>query len=562
MAVNMTGAQQRGPAIDVTVTIPGDTIDVNPGDGVCADHLNNCSLRAAIMEANRAEPGSVIRLPFLDDFYFIEQAVTGEDTDATGDFDILNSMSIINESNQMLYLWVPEANFGAFDIKDTGMPITVNLTGLTIYGGHRETENGGGVRIAGSQTTVNLTNVDIAAGRALNGGGIAVENGATLNMKQGSIFFNRFYNQAGGLFVTSNGVARLANVTFTRNEAYDPNPQIGGSIVIDSGWLFLNNVTVAVNRGGGLRQSGGIVTLNNTILANNEMFDCSGAITSSGNNVIENINGCSITGGANDVFNTDPGLLEDYLSTQFVVDSTNISFPLLETSPAYNAGNPATCEPVDQRGVDRPQGGQCDIGAHEGYVRSLILNPGFETRNPVKPKLPASWKLNGLTTKDKIVCNTADKLVTFDGACAFSLTPLNFATKLVKQSVTTSDFTTDDGVVFTLSLGVLTPHQELRLKGKLKIVYSDSTLTPDVYTLKMDMPASDFQPSRLDFGLYSIVLPSAWGTMKGDVAQVIVSVKPRLVTKRFFIDSAYVHQIENQALGYVPDSRWPVLPAK
>ena len=34
-------------------------------------------------------------------------------------------------------------------------------------------------------------------------------------------------------------------------------------------------------------------------------------------------------------------------------------------SPAINAGDDTRCEPTDQRGVLRPQGVHCDIGAYE-----------------------------------------------------------------------------------------------------------------------------------------------------------------------------------------------------
>jgi hypothetical protein len=34
-------------------------------------------------------------------------------------------------------------------------------------------------------------------------------------------------------------------------------------------------------------------------------------------------------------------------------------------SPAIDAGDDATCESMDQRGVSRPQGAHCDIGAFE-----------------------------------------------------------------------------------------------------------------------------------------------------------------------------------------------------
>src|SRR5438128_6853246 len=35
-----------------TVNVAGDSHDANPGDGVCADAIGNCTLRAAIEEAN------------------------------------------------------------------------------------------------------------------------------------------------------------------------------------------------------------------------------------------------------------------------------------------------------------------------------------------------------------------------------------------------------------------------------------------------------------------------------------------------------------------------------
>jgi hypothetical protein len=49
---------------------------------------------------------------------------------------------------------------------------------------------------------------------------------------------------------------------------------------------------------------------------------------------------------------------------------------LPNASPAVGAGNNATCPATDQRGVARPQGARCDIGAFE-LVLALQLSPGF-----------------------------------------------------------------------------------------------------------------------------------------------------------------------------------------
>ncbi len=42
-----------------------------------------------------------------------------------------------------------------------------------------------------------------------------------------------------------------------------------------------------------------------------------------------------------------------------------LTHALLPGSPALDAGNDAACSATDQRGVSRPQGAHCDIGAYE-----------------------------------------------------------------------------------------------------------------------------------------------------------------------------------------------------
>jgi hypothetical protein len=44
---------------------------------------------------------------------------------------------------------------------------------------------------------------------------------------------------------------------------------------------------------------------------------------------------------------------------------------LLPGSPAIDAGDDLTCPPADQRGVRRPQGAHCDIGAFEQTFLSI-----------------------------------------------------------------------------------------------------------------------------------------------------------------------------------------------
>ena len=54
---------------------------------------------------------------------------------------------------------------------------------------------------------------------------------------------------------------------------------------------------------------------------------------------------------------------------------------LMPSSPAIDAGDDSTCPPTDQRGVPRPIGAHCDIGAFEFIpVHFLIRGPTGNVR--------------------------------------------------------------------------------------------------------------------------------------------------------------------------------------
>ena len=69
-----------------------DSVDTNPGDGLCLDATGHCSLRAAIDEANALPGADSIQL--LSGVYTLTIAGTGEDAGATGDLDITDDVTI------------------------------------------------------------------------------------------------------------------------------------------------------------------------------------------------------------------------------------------------------------------------------------------------------------------------------------------------------------------------------------------------------------------------------------------------------------------------------------
>ncbi|MEW5939551.1 MAG: right-handed parallel beta-helix repeat-containing protein, partial [Chloroflexota bacterium] len=254
---------------------------------------------------------------------------------------------------------------------------TVNLTRSTVSGNRATASSGGGL-LAFSNNTVTIVNSAFSQNTANNaGGGIQFgPSGNTATITNSTFSGNSAVFNGGG--IDNRGALTVTNSTFSGNSA-----GADGGGIDNRGALTATNSTFsgnsATNNGGGIRRSLGAVTLTNTIVANSTSGgNCSGTITDGGNN-LDSANTCGFT--TNALINTDP-LLGALASN----GGTTQTMALLTGSPAIDAGDDAVCAaaPVsglDQRGVVRPQGPHCDIGAFEAPVPSgpnLLLNPGFD----------------------------------------------------------------------------------------------------------------------------------------------------------------------------------------
>jgi hypothetical protein len=70
--------------------------------------------------------------------------------------------------------------------------------------------------------------------------------------------------------------------------------------------------------------------------------------------------GCGFNNAVGDMQNTNPEL--GPLANNGGPTQT---LALLSGGPAIDAGSDMACPPIDQRGISRPQGPHCDIGAFE-----------------------------------------------------------------------------------------------------------------------------------------------------------------------------------------------------
>src|SRR6188472_411319 len=84
-------AAQYGPT-DFTVESTADAVDSNLSDGICATAAGDCTLRAAIQEANANDGSITIHVPAGT--YALSIEGRGEDAAATGDLDITDDVTI------------------------------------------------------------------------------------------------------------------------------------------------------------------------------------------------------------------------------------------------------------------------------------------------------------------------------------------------------------------------------------------------------------------------------------------------------------------------------------
>jgi uncharacterized repeat protein (TIGR01451 family)/CSLREA domain-containing protein len=367
-------------AATFNVDITSDTVDANIGDGTCADAGGDCSLRAAIQEANFGGGPHTINVPAGT--YTLSIAGAGEDLAASGDLDVREEMTIVGASAETTII---DAN-GIDRVFSVLLDQTVTIRDLAVTGGHPGVGNGGGIY---NDAFLTLERIDVFGNRAGTDTGSA--GGGLYNVESLTVIDSTIRNNFGarsgagiGAFCLSDTVVTIRNSTISGNvgETQEGNAPLGGGIGIDcsSVQVFLSNVTITNNTaaaGGGIYNpgtgGGGALELRNSIIAGNtaaQSPDCGAEGTSFGYNLIGNSTDCGIAAATGDQFDVDAAL-------EPLADNggTTMTHEIPTSSPAFDGGDPDGCEDedgnailTDQRGVSRPQAARCDMGAFEQDV--------------------------------------------------------------------------------------------------------------------------------------------------------------------------------------------------
>ena len=240
------------------------------------------------------------------------------------------------------------------------------------------TYSGGGISNTWTMTLVNVTfdQNEVIHPREAIGGGAIINLGA-LTMLNNAITRNLSTTDGGGIFNYGDSTMTLTNVSMFENKAssgsgggifnapYVPQnqPRRGVSARPRAprqlpGDATLINLTIHHNdalSGGGIHNQGTLVAIN-TIISDSSDANCAGLAFGAG----------STNNAATDASCGTSALQTSRAALKLgALTCTPAYFPLLAGSVAIDAGTNTRCPATDIRGMTRPRGLRCDIGAYE-----------------------------------------------------------------------------------------------------------------------------------------------------------------------------------------------------
>ncbi len=422
-------------AATFTVNTTADTPDASPRNGVCADSSGNCSLRAAIMEANALGGSHTIVLQSGQTYTLSRDTAPGDDnTAAQDDLDIAATITIQGngatvQRSSALTCNMDGANqadeFRIFHVLSGG---NLTLDNITVRNGCADPSSGGGIfvdtngQLTITNSTISGNSAKFEGGGSGGGGGIE-NNGGTVTITNSTISGNLSFAFAGGI----NNFGGTGTVTITNSTISGNSAQNDGGGIWNGGTLTITNSTISGNstqdNGGGIWNGETLTITNSTISGNSAQHDGGGIFSNDTVNasfvtIANNTGSTTGAGGiylAGGTFNIKNSIVANNTGgpncagsgtlsasgVNFATDSsctgfTQVTSAQLNLQPLANNGGPTQTHALgsgsvaidavtdctnlsgnqvttDQRGVSRPQGTRCDAGAFEAQY-SLTVN--------------------------------------------------------------------------------------------------------------------------------------------------------------------------------------------
>lgn len=280
------------------VNTTNDTADTTPGDGNCADVSAQCSLRAAISEANALAGDDIITVPAGT--YTQTLVAANEDLNAGGDWDITSNITINGAGSGTTFLQANAAIGTATErVLNIRAGSTTVINGVTIRNGRFTGTMTAATRGAGIENVGTLT---------LNN---SIVRDNQINSTSGNSIGAGIHNAGPGLTLTNTTVTANSNVRVSGGSAFG-----GGISSIVAVALTITNSSVSGNnstsQAGGFGFGAGMYLENLfTFNATNSQFNNNIGTGTSGSNgtgvrALSNV-GAAVFNATNCTFNSNSG---------------------------------------------------------------------------------------------------------------------------------------------------------------------------------------------------------------------------------------------------------------
>ena len=329
VAAWLPGAAQASPGT-LTVNTTADAHDAHPGDGICADAAGQCTLRAALEEADASPSGSRVRI-----------------TVPAGTYDLTLGSLTLGSATVPLSITVAGAGAGDTIVTSTGrfrvmlvpgyhttgtlvnLQLTAGKAGPNSYGGGIFSQGrltlsddtltgnragaGGGVANAGGTLMVTGGTIENNNGGQFGGGGI--QNGGPKNVpgtvvvRSAAITGNVTTNEGGGIFSGQNGHPAAAGRAAVPPRRLCAPARCAAPRLAAAAGLVLHVTGSVVTRNRGSNGGGGIAAEGTAMLAGSQVNgNSAGAAIGGGVFNVGTVTGSTISGNTADT----GGGAEDY----------------------------------------------------------------------------------------------------------------------------------------------------------------------------------------------------------------------------------------------------------
>ena len=346
---------------------PNTTINVPCGDvNKLKDAINTANQNPGLHTIELAQ-GCSYQLTSVDNI-----------TEGNNGLPVITSQIVINGNGATIIRSVNEPRFRLLNVAASNVAAPGNLTlnDLTLKNGHAD-GNGpsqfktkGGAILNSGHLVVNNTLITENYAESYAG---AIHNSGSMEITKSTISHNDANNLTGGIW-TYGGNVIISHSTISENSVGKGNDAIwnssyleifnstisgnGGNGIDNEGQLTLEFVTLANNGLAAINSVSGSITMKNTLFGPNTPYSCSIGIPINTQGVNMDTDGsCNIT-------TVSPNSLQLGSLADNGGPTKTHALPAGSAAIDVATGN---CPSTDQRGIHRPQGSSCDIGAYE-YV--------------------------------------------------------------------------------------------------------------------------------------------------------------------------------------------------